>query len=177
MTGPVYQDSIVIGEILSQTDEQLVFESNRVLLGDRTPTQITITDYTPSQAEALSSGDFAVLSLVQVDRSRLYSMSHPAFKVSSPEPSEAKIIAGPLLDGDRIAYNWFINSCGAESDFAFDYSGEVGIVFVRRKSGLSAIARRSVDTSDASWERIAEPPDCKPERFSWWQSLLRRLSW
>lgn len=174
MTSLAYQDSIAIGEILSLDDNQLTFKSRRVLSGDRIANQITIAGYTSKQVETLSVGDFAVLSLVRADRGKHYKLSAAAFKVSSREPNEAEIIAGPLSGGDRTAYNWFINSCGTEKDFAFDYSGEVDVAFVRRETGLHAIAQRSVDRPDGIWEEVAEPAACKP-KLTWWRALLEQL--
>lgn len=175
MTSAAYQYSIAIGTVISQSDGQLVFEPKQVLLGDRIPNEITIAEYTPAQVEGLSDGDFAILSLVRIDRSRQYKMSHPAFKASSPDPGEAKVINGPLSGGDLAAYNWFVNSCGNEKDFAFDYSGEVDIASVMREDGWHEIAQRSVDSPDGIWKMVAESPDCKLVRFGWWRSLVSWL--
>ena len=132
LTSPIYQDSVAIGEVVSVGGDKLVFEPKRVLIGNRVPSTITITDYEPSQSEMLSAGDAAVLPLSRTGKRAQYKLTHTAFKVSSSLPAEAQIITGPLLGGDRVAYNWFINSCGADKSFAFDYSGDVDIASVKK---------------------------------------------
>ena len=177
LTNPADQESVVIGEASSIDPNQLIFEPKQVLVGKRVPRKIAITDYDLQQAKSLNNGDAAVLTLVRADRKREYRLAHTAFKVSSSEPTEATIITGPLSGGDRIAYNWFINSCGAERDFAFDYSGKVDVSFVKREAELVAIAQRSKDTPDSQWVMTAKPPACKPSQAtSWWQLLVKRLT-
>ena len=175
LTSSVYQDSVAIGEVVSVDEGELVFEPEQVLVGDRIPRTITVADYEPSQVETLSAGDAAVLPLVRTDGRAQYRLTDTAFKVSSSLPAEAKIITGPLSGGDLAAYNWFVNSCGNEKDFAFDYSGEVDIASVKREDRRHEIAQRSVDSPDGIWKMVAEPPDCKPVRFGWWRSLVSWL--
>ncbi|MGI8935881.1 MAG: hypothetical protein ACR2FS_17580 [Phormidesmis sp.] len=171
LTSPVYQDSVAIGEILSRRKKQLVFEHSRVLLGHRLPRTVTLTGFTPSQIEDLSPGDFAVLFLSKGNSRGLYTLGQNVFKVTSPEPSEAKILTGPLGGADRLAYNWFINSCGKDREFAFDYSGEKAVVYTRQANSLHPIGI----LRDNQWKTLADPPVCEPVRFGWWSSLLQKL--
>ncbi len=171
LTSPVYQDSVAIGEISSQSSDQLVFERSRVLLGNRLPQTMTLTGLTPSQIDDLSPGDFAVLSLSQDGSRGHYVLSQNIFKVTSPEPSAAKILTGPLRAADSLAYNWFINSCGKDREFAFDYSGEEAIVYTRQADRLHPIG----NLRDGQWKTLTDPSVCKPVRFGWWGSLLQKL--
>ena len=175
LTNPVDQESVVIGEVSSVGREQLIFEPEQVLTGRRVPKTIVITDYRPGQAESLDEGDAAVLTLGRVGRKR-YQLAYPAFKVSSIEPTEADIVAEPPSGSDHIAYNWFINSCGAEKDFAFDYSGKGDVLFVKQAE-LVVIAQRSKGRPDGNWVMTAEPPACEPSQpTSWWRLLMKRLT-
>lgn len=176
MTNPNNEESVVIGEVFSIGQGQIIFEPRRVLIGRRLPRRVTITDYDPKQAKSLNDGDAAVLTMARINRKRGYKLAYTAFEVSSSEPAEADIITGPLSGGDRIAYNWFINSCGAERDFAFDYSGKIDRSFVRRDAELVVIAQRSEDRPDGRWAVIAEPPACEPiQTVSWWRQLVKQL--
>jgi hypothetical protein len=174
LTSSVYQDSVAIGEVVSVDEGELVFEPEQVLVGDRIPRTITVADYEPSQVETLSAGDAAVLSLVRTDGRTQYRLTDTAFKVSSSLPAEAKIITGPLSGGDLAAYNWFINSCGADKSFAFDYSGDVDIASIRKGEEWTAIAQRS-DRPNGPWRTTARPPVCKTAQTSWWRSLLKTV--
>jgi hypothetical protein len=175
LTSTSYQDFVVIGEILSHHENQLVFEPSRVLLGKRLPKTIRLTAVSPSQVEGLSTGDFAVLSLNKGDSRGRYRLNYDAFKVDSPDPSEAKLLSGPLLGSERLAYNWFINSCGQEHAFSFDYSSENPKISIIRENEPYIIGIQQKGQRENQWERIAEPPACKPVRISWWQSVRQRL--
>ena len=175
LTSPVYQDSVVIGDVISTNKSELVFESKRVLLGDFVPSTLTIADYEPHKVEALSAGDSAVLSLVRTDRRGQYELTYTAFKVSSSVPAEAEIISGPLLGSERIAYNWFINSCGADRNFAFDYSSDIDTASLRKGVETTVMAQRD-NRLDGTWTMIAKPLACEAVQISWWRALLKRIA-
>lgn len=176
LMSPAYKDSIVIGEVVSKSEDRLVFNTGRVVQGDRVPKTITVSGYTLKQVKTLVDGDFAVLSLNKTDRRKQYELVWDAVEVDSLKPDEAKIIEGTLTGSDRIVYNWFLNTCGSERGFTFDYSGDGDVISVRRESGLQDIVQSPTKYPNHEWEMVAEPPACKPAAINWWRSMLRRLN-
>ncbi len=169
LTSPAYNESIAIGQILSKSEDRIVFKRSRVLLGKRLPRTVSITDFTASQIESLSSGDFAVLSLNKSSNKKDYRLNYDAFETNSPRPDGATILLGPLSGTDREAYGWFLNSCGRDREFSFDYTGKNNTVLVKDSDGK----QRVIATLDGDgWERVIDPSMCKPDGLSWWYSFL-----
>lgn len=169
LTSPIYNESIAIGRITSKQADLITFERNSVLLGKRIPRTVYITDFEPDQVEALSSEDYAVLSLRKGHDGKNYHLNYSAFKTNTDKPSGATILSGPLAGADLEAYNWFVNSCGRDKDFAFDYSGTNKKILVKDSDGQ----QRVISTSKGDkWNRTIDPPMCESAGRSWWYSLL-----
>ena len=177
-THPGKEESVAIGEVLSISQSQIVFEPKRVLAGRDVPNKVTITDYDPELVKTLSQGDAAVLSIARIGRRKGYKLSDAAVEVSSSDPAEANVLTtGFFIGSNLVAYNWFINSCGKEADFVFHYSDAVDTAYVKRAEERVAIAQRTEDEPGDIWTVVAEPPTCEPiQPMSWWRQLLRKLA-
>ncbi len=129
------QDALILGEITSRADDVwdvkifFVFPQNQVQ-ALKEGNKITVSNFSKSinlteeEAKTIIVGKKYLMSLNKNDN--FYVPAWGIYEITGNTYSDAKLIESELIDDEALQI--FINSGGAERDFAFDYSGDAPVL-------------------------------------------------
>ncbi len=144
---------MALGTVVSVSDATIRFEVETTISGEMLPSFIDVEipdTFMGAETRSLRPGDYAVLSLDE--GTTLYTIAWGFFKVSSLNMATLEVIDGTLGPGELAAFQWYVNSGGAERDFYF--------------IGENAFVRHSDGTATQLYPPTDEPAEVKPSSDS-----------
>jgi hypothetical protein len=147
------QHALLLGTVLAITQDSIQFQPHAVISGQQIHLPILIRYQAATKGNNLKSiltpGDRAIVPINE--RGGKYWLTYGVSKVSSLNPATLKILSGDLLFDSVLMFQWYINTCGQENDFAADGS----TLFVKQpENKLLPIARKHGE----KWAPLVKAP-------------------
>lgn len=137
------QDTLIIGEVISESEDLrnikiiFVFPQNQIK-SLRKEDQIavtvsqTIVNLTDEESKTITVGKKYLMSLNKKDN--FYVSAWGIYEIAGTTYANAQLVKNESIDDEALQI--FINSGGAEKDFAFDYSGNKPVLIRNRENKI-----------------------------------------